>query len=177
MTPLDQSVLYGVSRLTSTVARDFALSFLFGPFYSTIFSDNVLVWTHTEQIVHKFQVRVTTFSKHKLLLCLNRLAKKMFSLSLEILRSLDANHLSLTRCAKEYGWHVTLLRQITGPFGRLHGYSDVSNHNADVKEEKRRGEEDLIDTVLEIVFRVMWKGVEGFREYDWKVKTFLHGRK
>ena len=78
VTPLDQSVLYGVSRLTSTVARVFALSFLFGPFYFTIFSAKVLVWTHTEQIVHKFQVRVTTFSKHKLLLCLNRLAKNMF---------------------------------------------------------------------------------------------------
>ena len=90
-------------------------------------------------------------------------------LTLKILRSVDANNLSLIRCAKEYGWHVTLLRQITGPFGRSRGTTDVSKHNTDVKEEQMRGEEDLIDTVLEIVFRVMWKGVEGFRECDWKV--------
>jgi len=87
-----------------------------------------------------------------------------------ILRSLDANHLSLSRCGKEYGWHVTLLRLITGPFGRPHGVSDVSEKDAELSEEKKRREEDLIDTVLEIVFRVMWKGVEGFGENDWKVR-------
>ncbi|XP_068687514.1 neurobeachin-like protein 1 [Montipora foliosa] len=88
-----------------------------------------------------------------------------------ILRSLDANHLSLTRCAKEYGWHVTLLRLITVPFGsRPYVPSEVSGQSDNVSEEKKRGEENLIDTVLEIVFRVMWKGVEGFGENDWKVR-------
>ena len=90
----------------------------------------------------------------------------------KILRSLDANHLSLTRCAKEYGWHVTLLRLITVPFGsRPYVPSEVPEQSDNVSEEKKRGEENLIDTVLEIVFRVMWKGVEGFGENDWKVST------
>ena len=87
----------------------------------------------------------------------------------KILRSIDANHVSLSRCAKEFGWHVTLLRLITGPFGATRGVSNVNEKNGSVLEERRRGEEDLIDTVLEIVFRVMWKGVEGFGESDWKV--------
>ncbi|RMX38939.1 hypothetical protein pdam_00016423 [Pocillopora damicornis] len=87
-----------------------------------------------------------------------------------ILRSIDANSLSMSRCAKEFGWHVTLLRMITGPFGAPRGVSDSKEHDISVLEEKKRGEEDLIDTVLEIVFRVMWKGVEGFAESDWKVR-------
>ena len=69
---------------------------------------------------------------------------------------------------------MTLLRLITGPFGRPHGGSDVRDQAAAVIEEKKRGEEDLIDTVLEIVFRVMWKGVEGFGEDDWKVRNLLY---
>ncbi|KAJ7380506.1 Neurobeachin-like protein 1, partial [Desmophyllum pertusum] len=87
-----------------------------------------------------------------------------------ILRSIDANHVSLSRCAKEFGWHVTLLRLITGPFSTPRGTGDVSEWDAIALEERKRGEEDLIDTVLEIVFRVMWKGVEGFGESDWKVR-------
>lgn len=79
----------------------------------------------------------------------------------------------MSRCAKEFGWHVTLLRMITGPFGAPRSISDSKEHDISVLEEKKRGEEDLIDTVLEIVFRVMWKGVEGFGESDWKVKTYL----
>ncbi|KAJ7381764.1 Neurobeachin-like protein 1, partial [Desmophyllum pertusum] len=87
-----------------------------------------------------------------------------------ILRSIDANHVSLSRCAKEFGWHVTLLRLITGPFSAPRGTGDVSEQDAIALKERKRGEEDLIDTVLEIVFRVMWKGVEGFGESDWKVR-------
>lgn len=68
---------------------------------------------------------------------------------------------------------MTLLRLITGPFGRPHGVSDVSEKDAELSEEKKRREEDLIDTVLEIVFRVMWKGVEGFGEKDWKVRKLM----
>lgn len=79
----------------------------------------------------------------------------------------------MSRCAKEFGWHVTLLRMITGPFGAPRSISDSKEHDKSVLEEKKRGEEDLIDTVLEIVFRVMWKGVEGFGESDWKVKIYL----
>ncbi|KAJ7380516.1 Neurobeachin-like protein 1 [Desmophyllum pertusum] len=87
-----------------------------------------------------------------------------------ILQSIDANHVSLSRCAKEFGWHVTLLRLITGPFSAPRGTGDVSEQDAIALKERKRGEEDLIDTVLEIVFRVMWKGVEGFGESDWKVR-------
>ena len=79
----------------------------------------------------------------------------------------------MSRCAKEFGWHVTLLRMSTGPFGAPRGVSDSKEHDISVLEEKKRGEEDLIDTVLEIVFRVMWKGVEGFAESDWKVKIYF----
>ena len=79
----------------------------------------------------------------------------------------------MSRCAKEFGWHVTLLRMITGPFGAPRSISDSKEHDISVLEEKKRGEEDLIDTVLEIVFRVMWKGVEGFAESDWKVKIYF----
>lgn len=64
---------------------------------------------------------------------------------------------------------MTLLRLITGPFGAPRGVVDANEKNANVLEERRRREEGLIDTVLEIVFRVMWKGVEGFGESDWKV--------
>ena len=63
---------------------------------------------------------------------------------------------------------MTLLRLITGPFGAPRCNGDVNEQNGNVLEE-RRDEEDLIDTVLEIVFRVMWKGVEGFGESDWRV--------
>ena len=65
---------------------------------------------------------------------------------------------------------MTLLRLITGPFGAPRCNSNVNEHNGNVLEERRSDEEDLIDTVLEIVFRVMWKGVEGFGESDWRVK-------
>ena len=68
---------------------------------------------------------------------------------------------------------MTLLRLITGPFGAPRCTSDVNEQKGSVLEEKRRDEEDLIDTVLEIVFRVMWKGVEGFGESDWKVKLII----
>jgi len=68
---------------------------------------------------------------------------------------------------------VTLLRLITGPFGAPRCSSDVNEQNGSVLEERRRDEEDLIDTVLEIVFRVMWKGVEGFGESDWRVKLVI----
>ena len=68
---------------------------------------------------------------------------------------------------------MTLLRLITGPFGRPPGVSDVSEKDTGISEEKKRREEDLIDTVLEIVFRVMWKGVEGFGENDWKVRKLV----
>ena len=64
---------------------------------------------------------------------------------------------------------MTLLRLITGPFGASRCNGDVNEQNGNVLEERRRDEEDLIDTVLEIVFRVMWKGVEGFGESDWRV--------
>ena len=64
---------------------------------------------------------------------------------------------------------MTLLRLITGPFGAPRCNGDVNEQNGNVLEERRRDEEDLIDTVLEIVFRVMWKGVEGFGESDWRV--------
>lgn len=78
----------------------------------------------------------------------------------------------MSRCANECGWHVTLLRLITGPFGRRPRVaSDVIDQGDDVSEERIRDEEDLIDTVLEIVYRVMWKGVEGFGENDWTVST------
>ena len=66
---------------------------------------------------------------------------------------------------------MTLLRLITAPFGsRPYSASNASQEDGDVSAEKKIGEEDLIDTVLEIVFRVMWKGVEGFGESDWKVE-------
>lgn len=66
---------------------------------------------------------------------------------------------------------MTLLRLITGPFGAPRcNNSDVNEQNGNVLEERRSDEEDLIDTVLEIVFRVTWKGVEGFGESDWRVK-------
>ena len=64
---------------------------------------------------------------------------------------------------------MTLLRLLTGPFGAPRCNGDVNEQNGSVLEERRRDEEDLIDTVLEIVFRVMWKGVEGFGESDWRV--------
>ena len=69
---------------------------------------------------------------------------------------------------------MTLLKLITGPFdSRPYASSDVSHQDEDVAKEKKREEEDLIDTVLEIVFRVMWKGIEGFGEDDWKVAMLV----
>ena len=65
-----------------------------------------------------------------------------------------------------------MLRLITGPFGRRPRVaSDVIDRGDDVSEERIRGEEDLIGTVLEIIYRVMWKGVQGFGENDWTVST------
>lgn len=68
---------------------------------------------------------------------------------------------------------MTLLRLITGPFGAPRCTNATNEQNGSVLEERRTGEEDLIDTVLEIVFRVMWKGVEGFEESDWRVKLVI----
>ena len=68
---------------------------------------------------------------------------------------------------------MTLLRLITGPFGAPRCPGDENEQNGSVLEERRRDEEDLIDTVLEIVFRVMWKGVEGFGKSDWRVTLVI----
>lgn len=66
-----------------------------------------------------------------------------------------------------------LLRLITGPFRAPRCTSTTNEQNGSVLEERRTDEKDLIDTVLEIVFRVMWKGVEGFEESDWRVKLVI----
>ena len=79
--------------------------------------------------------------------------------------------MSLSRCAKEYGWHVTLLRLITGACDvAASSGSELDNGVVGEIQERKKKEEELIDTVLEIVFRVMWKGIEGYEDSDWKVK-------
>lgn len=55
-------------------------------------------------------------------------------------------------CVKEFGWYVMLFRMIMGLFGVLWSISDLKEYDISVLEEKKRGEEDLIDIVLEIVF-------------------------
>ena len=88
----------------------------------------------------------------------------------KILRSMDASHSSVAQCAAIPGWYEAFFHLISRrPESREHDDSSVL-HNED---ERQREEQDLVDTVLEIVFRVMWKGIIGYDEASWKVITQL----
>ena len=81
----------------------------------------------------------------------------------KILRSMDASQSSVAKCAKIPGWHYVLFKLITREQAphQHNGLKDV--------EEREKEEQALVDTVLEIIFRVMWKGIEGYDKESWRV--------
>lgn len=87
----------------------------------------------------------------------------------KILRSMYASQPSAAQCATIPGWYEAFFYLIlSGPESLDHDETSTFHQ----KNERHREEQDLVDTVLEIVFCVMWKGINGYDEKSWKVCAF-----
>jgi hypothetical protein len=70
--------------------------------------------------------------------------------------------------AKEPAWYDYLLRLLTVP--------SRDQIPSDLESDEAVFAKDLVNTVLDILFRVMWRGVQGYEEDAWKVTKLFHFR-
>lgn len=67
--------------------------------------------------------------------------------------------LSALKCAQEVAWYDPIWRLLL----KTRQQTDTSKSGVDLVQ-------DLLETVVQIIFRVLWVGIDGYDEEAWKVK-------
>lgn len=62
------------------------------------------------------------------------------------------------KCAQEVAWYDPILRLLLKTSTR----TESTSNDADLVQ-------DLLDTVVQVVFRVLWVGIEGYDDEAWRV--------
>jgi hypothetical protein len=66
--------------------------------------------------------------------------------------------MSATKCAQEVAWYDPIWRLL------LKSQIDVSSEESDLTQ-------DLLETVVKVVFKILWFGIEGYNDEAWKVRA------
>ena len=74
-----------------------------------------------------------------------------------LLKSIQECQISATKCAQEVAWYDPIWRLLLKP------KSDVWSEESDLTQ-------DLLDTVVTVVFKILWFGIEGYNDEAWKAR-------
>ena len=64
--------------------------------------------------------------------------------------------MSATKCAHEVAWYDPIWRLLLKP------QNDAGKQETDLIQ-------DLLETVVKVVFKILWFGIEGYNDEAWKV--------
>ncbi|CAB4032624.1 Hypothetical predicted protein, partial [Paramuricea clavata] len=74
-----------------------------------------------------------------------------------LLKSVEESQMSATKCAHEVAWYDPIWRLLLKP------QNDAGNQETDLIQ-------DLLETVVKVVFKILWFGIEGYNDEAWKAR-------